>query len=385
MHLDLTEEQALIQDTARRFSETELAPIAADLESPDKRLLYLEKLKQLADLGFMGLNVNSDYGGTGAGVVAFSVAVTEIARSCASSALSMSVTNLVGEIIQSIGSEAQKKHYIPKLCSGEYASGAFCLSEAGAGSDPSGLKTRAVQDGDEWVLNGTKMWITGAEYAGVFVVWAVTDAERSQGKGISCFLIEAGTPGMTIGKAELKMGQRASSTNPMHFEECRIPHDALLGEPNDGFRVAVGELTGGRIGIGSLALGIATAAMDIARRYVTEREQFGRKIGDFQGIQWMLADTYTELEATRLLIMNAAYLKEAGRPYIKAASMAKLYATEAANRACYTALQLMGGVGYTREYPLERYARDARVTSIYEGTSEIQRVIIARELLKEVS
>jgi len=295
------------------------------------------------------------------------------------------VTNLVGEIIQSIGSEAQKKYYIAKLCSGEYASGAFCLSEAGAGSDPSGLKTRAVQDGDEWVLNGTKMWITGAEYAGVFVVWAVTDAERSQGKGISCFLIEAGTPGMTIGKAELKMGQRASSTNPMNFEECRIPHEALLGELNDGFRVAVGELTGGRIGIGSLALGIATAAMDVARRYVTEREQFGRKIGDFQGIQWMLADTYTELEAARLLVMNAAYLKGAARPYIKAASMAKLYATETANRACYTALQLMGGVGYTREYPLERYARDARVTSIYEGTSEIQRVIIARELLKEVS
>lgn len=385
MQLALTEEQTLVQDTARRFAEAELAPVAASLESPDARSVYLEKLRQLAELGFMGLNIEARYGGTEAGVVAFSLGVTEVARACASTAVSMSVTNLVGEVIQAIGSEAQKAHYIPKLCNGEYAGGSFCLSEAGAGSDPSGLRLRAVRDGDEWVLNGTKMWISSAEYAGLFVVWAVTDPDAPRGKGISCFLVEAGTEGLSVGPAERKMGQRASSTNPLTFEECRIPHDALLGELNDGFRIAVGELTGGRIGIGSLALGVASAAMDFARHYVTEREQFGQKIADFQGIQWMLADTYTELEAARLLLMNAAWLKETGQPYAKAASMAKLYATEAANRACYTAIQLAGGVGYTQEFPLERYARDVRVTSIYEGTSEIQRVIIARELLKEVS
>ena len=385
MHLALTEEQSLIQETARRFSDTELAPIAASLEAVEQRPLYLEKLQQLADLGFMGLNIDEAYGGTNAGVVAFSVAITEIARACASTAVAMSVTNLVGEVIQAIGNEEQKQHYIPKLCSGAYQGGSFCLSETGAGSDPSGLKTRAALDGDEWVLNGTKMWISSAEYAGLFVVWAVTDPERPQGKGISCFLVERDAPGVTIGKPERKMGQRASSTNPVIFDDCRIPLKALLGKPNDGFRVAVGELTGGRIGIGSLALGIATAAMSIARQYVTEREQFSTKIADFQGIRWMLADTYTELEAARLLLMSAAYLKETGQPFTKAASMAKLYASEAANRACYTAIQLMGGVGYTQEVPLERYARDARVTTIYEGTSEIQRVIIARELLNELS
>ena len=247
------------------------------------------------------------------------------------------------------------------------------------------MKTRAQRDGDSWVLNGTKMWISSAEYAGVFVVWAVSDADAAPGKGISCFLVEAGTPGLSIGRGEHKMGQCASSTNPVIFEDCRVPANALLGTENDGFRIAVGELTGGRIGIGSLALGVGSAAIDIARNYVREREQFGRKIAEFQGIQWMLADSYTEREAARLLLMNAAWLKDHGQPYAKAASMAKLYATEWANRACYTALQLMGGVGYTREYPLERLARDARVTSIYEGTSEIQRVIIARELLKEHS
>jgi butyryl-CoA dehydrogenase len=385
MDLAFTEEQALIQDTARRFAETELAPVAAGFEDPSQRPLYLAKLRQLAELGFMGFNVAPAYGGTGAGVVAFSLAMTEIARACASTAVTMSVNNLVGEVVQAIGSEAQKARYLPRICSGEYASGSFCLSEAAAGSDPSRLKLRAERTADGWVLNGTKMWITSAEYAGLFVVWAVTDATAPPGKGISCFLVEATTPGITVGRAERKLGQRASSTNPVVFTDCRIGADTLLGRENDGFRVAVGELTGGRIGIGSLALGVGRAAIDVARRYVTEREQFGSRIADFQGVQFMLADTYTELEAARLLLMNAAWLKDSGRPYVKAASMAKLYATESANRACYTALQLMGGVGYTQDCPIERYARDVRVTAIYEGTSEIQRVIIARELLKEVT
>jgi len=385
MEIALTDIQLQIQDSARKFAEAEVAPLAATLDSGGGRDGYLKNLKRLAELGFMGLNVDADYGGTEAGVVAFSVAVTEVAKACAATAVAVSVTNLVGEVIQSIGTEAQKNYFIPKLCNGEYAGGSFCLSESGAGSDPSGMQTRAVRDGDEWVINGTKMWISSAEHAGVFVVWAVTDPDKPKGKGITCFLVERETPGITIGKAEKKMGQRGSCTNPVIFEDCRVPADAILGEPNDGFRIAIAELAGGRIGIGSLALGVATAAMDIARAYTTEREQFDTKISDFQGIQWKLADTYTELEAARLLLMSAACQKESGEPFMKQAAMAKLYATEAANKACYTAVQLLGGAGYTEEYPLERYARDVRVTAIYEGTSEVQRVIIARELLREVA
>lgn len=385
MHLALTEEQSLIQESARRFAEAELAPVAAAIEHDGGRDTYLKHLRQLAELGFMGLNVDADYGGTGAGVVAFSVAMTEIARACAATAVAMSVNNLVGEVIQSIGTEAQKTRYIPKLCSGEYACGSFCLSEAGAGSDPSRVQTRARRDGTDWVLDGTKMWISSAEYAGFFVVWAVTDPDAPPGKGISCFLVDADAAGVTVGAAEKKMGQRASSTNPVIFDNCRVGADAMLGEENAGFRIAVGELTGGRIGIASLALGVGSAAIDAGRAYITEREQFGQKIAEFQGIQFMLADAYTEREAGRLLAMNAAWLKETGQPYMQAASMAKLYCSEWANRACYTAVQLLGGAGYTEEYPVERYARDARVTSIYEGTSEIQRVIISRDLLKDVS
>ncbi len=384
MNLLLTEEQSMIQDMARKFAGSELAPVAAELDKGNDQVTFLSNLLKLAELGFMGMNTSADYGGTEAGAVAFSVAVTEIARACASTAVTMSVTNMVGEVIQAIGSEEQKARYLPKLCSGEYPAAAFCLSEVGAGSDPAGIKTRAVRVGENWVLNGTKMWITSAEYAGVYVVWAVTDPGLSKGKGISCFLIEAGTPGLSIGPAENKMGQHASITNCVILEDCSIPASALLGKLNDGYRVAVKELAGGRIGIGSLALGVALEAMDFARLYTAERKQFNQIISKFQGIQWMLADAYTELEAARLLLMNAAFLKEQGLPFMKQAAMAKVYATEAANRHCYTALQLMGGVGYTAEYPLERYARDVRVTSIYEGTSEIQRMIIARELLKEI-
>jgi len=384
MDLSLTEEQTMIQDMARRFAETELAPVAAKLDKGSDREVFLANLKQLADLGFMGLNISAEYGGTEAGVVAFSVAMTEIARACASTAVTMSVTNMVAEVIQAIATAEQKRTYLPGLCGGDSPAGSFCLSEAGAGSDPAGMRTRAVRDGDEWVLNGTKMWISSAEYAGVFVVWAVTDPELPRGKGISCFLVEAGTPGLTIGKAEEKMGQHASSTNSVIFEDCRIPDTALMGVLNDGYRIAVEELAGGRIGIGSLALGLGLAAMDYARAYITERQQFGKPVSSMQGPQWMLADAYTELEAARLLLLSAASLKARGEPFMKQAAMAKVYATEAANRACYTAIQLTGGIGYTEECPLERYARDARVTSIYEGTSEIQRVIIARELLREL-
>jgi len=384
MDLSLTEEQSMIQDMANKFAQSELAPVAAKLDQEGDRELFLDNLKKLAELGFMGLSVNGEYGGTEADTVVFSLAVTEVAKACASTAVTMSVTNMVAEVIQAVASEEQKKNYLPKLCSGEYAAGGFCLTESTAGSDPSVMKTSAVLDGDEWVLNGAKQFISSAEYAGVFVVWAVTDKEAVKGKGISCFLVESGTPGLIVAKPEKKMGQHASSTSEVVFDNCRIPKSALMGELNQGFKIAVGELAGGRIGIGSLALGLGLAAMDYARNYLLERKQFGQPLANFQGLQWQLADTYTELEAARLLLMSAADLKSKGQPFAKQASMAKLFASEKANQACYTALQMMGGYGYITEFPLERYTRDVRITSIYEGTSEIQRLIIARELLREV-
>lgn len=385
MYLELNEEQKLIQETARAFARAELEPVAAWLDQADDREAFLGNLKKLAGLGFMGISIKEEYGGAQAGMVAFSVAITEIARACASTAVTVSVNNLVCDVIQAVGSEAQKMTYIPKICSGEYAAGSFALTEPGAGSDPAAMTASAVLDGDKWVLNGTKRFITSAPYAGVFVVWAVTDKTAPKGKGISCFLVEAGTKGLSVGRAEHKMGQNASATNEVIFEDCRIPKEALMGTLNGGFKVAVGELTGGRIGIGSLALGIGLVAMDYATRYAQERIQFEQKITKFQAIQWMIADSYTELEAARLLLMQAAFRAEQGQSFAKEAAMAKMYATEAANRACYAALQMAGGYGYSKEFPLERYARDVRVTSIYEGTNEIQRTIIAREILKNIS
>lgn len=385
MYLDMTEEQKLIQETARDFAKAELEPVAAELDQSDDRAPMLVNLKKLADLGFMGLNVKEQYGGAEAGTIAFSVAMTEIARACASTAVTVSVNNMVCEVIQSVGTEEQKKTYIPRICSGEYAAGSFALTENCAGSDPSGMITQAVLDGDHYVINGSKLYISSAPYAGVFVVWAVTDKEAKKGKGISCFLVEAGIPGLVIGKEEQKMGQHASATNELVFEDCRVPASALMGKLNDGFRIAVAELAGGRIGIGSLGLGVGLAAMDYATRYTTERSQFGQKISNFQALQWMIADTYTELEAARLLLMSASYRKDSGKTFAKEASMAKLFATEAANRACYKAMQMLGGYGYTKDFPIERYTRDARITTIYEGTSEIQRLIISREILRNLN
>lgn len=384
MDFALTEEQQMIQDAARQFADSELKPVAAELDKTADRQLLLDKLKQLAELGFMGINIEPEFGGTGAGTIAFSLAITELARGCASTATTTSVTNMVAEVIQAMGSDEQKAKYLPKICSGEYAAGSFCLTEPGSGSDAAAMRCRAVKDGGEYVLNGSKLFISSAEFAGVFVVWAVTDPEAPKGKGISCFLVEAGTPGLVVGKAEEKMGQKASVTNEVSFADCRIPAASLLGEENKGFRIAAGELAGGRIGIGSLALGIGLEALDCARAYLQEREQFGKKLAQFQGLQWQLADKYTDMEAARLLLMQAAWQKDAGMHFGPAASMAKLCATEKANEACYTALQMHGGVGYTREFPLERMARDVRITTIYEGTSEIQRLIIARHLLEGV-
>ncbi len=385
MDLSLTEEQSLIQETARRFAESELAPLAAAIDANADHAQVVSNCRKLAELGFMSLNISGDYGGSEAGVVSFSLAVTEIAKACASTAVSMSVTNMVAEVIQAKGTQEQKNTYLPLICSGEYAAGSFCLTEAGAGSDPASMRTRAEETDGGWLISGTKQWITSAEFAGVFVVWAVTDTDAKKGKGITCFLVPADADGITVGPAEHKMGQCGSATNEVHFDNVKVTSASVLGEVNDGFRLAVAELAGGRIGIGSLALGIGQAAMDYAAGYIQERKQFGKPLADFQGLQWMLADRYTELEAARLLLMSAADLKERGKPFAKEASMAKLFASEKANQACYSALQMLGGYGYMCEYPLERMSRDVRITSIYEGTSEVQRLIIAREVLREHS
>jgi alkylation response protein AidB-like acyl-CoA dehydrogenase len=385
MNFDLTEEQKLIQDTARDFAIAELDPVAAELDSGGDKEIFYSNLRKLGELGFMGLNIRDEYGGSEAGVVAFSLAITELARACASTAVTVSVSNMVNEVIQALGSEEQKNKYISKICSAQYLAGAFALTEPGAGSDPSAMTATAVRDGNSWILNGSKIFISSASFAGVFVVWAVTDSEAPKGKGISIFLVEPDVEGLTIGKPEKKMGQHASPTNELLFQDCRIPADALMGELNDGFRVAVTELAGGRIGIGSLGLGLGLAAMDYATKYALERSQFGKPISQFQATQWKIADRYTELEAARLLLLNAAYKKEQGRSFAKEASMAKVFATEAANRACYDAVQILGGYGYIRDFPVERYARDARIATIYEGTSEIQRLIISRSILQEFS
>jgi alkylation response protein AidB-like acyl-CoA dehydrogenase len=382
MQFDLSDEERMIQEMAAKFALRELRPLAAQLDRTKDRSIILNNLKKLADLGFMGLGIRAEYGGAEASTVAFSLAMTELGKGCAATTVTTSVTNMVGQVIQAVGNEAQRRRYLPPLCSGEYAAGGFGLTEATAGSDPAGMRTTARLEGDAWRLNGRKIFISSGEFAGVFVVWAVTDPDAPKGRGISVFLVEPGFPGFAVGKNEPKMGQNGSPTNELILEDCRVPKENLLGELNGGFRLALAELAGGRIGIGSMALGIGLGAMDYAKNYAKERVQFGQPIAQFQAIQWMLANRYTELEAARLLLLQAAHRKDQGKPFSKEASMAKLYATEAANRACYDAVQILGGYGYSQEYPLERLARDVRVTTIYEGTSEIQRMIIARELLR---
>jgi alkylation response protein AidB-like acyl-CoA dehydrogenase len=377
----LDDAEVMIGEAARRLARERLAPLADRLDLGQGRQEFLSNLKLLAQNGFMTLNCSGDYGGAQAGSVAFALAIEEFAYACAATATTVSVTNLVAELIQSIGTSTQKSRYIPRISSGEYAAAAFCLTEAGAGSDPASMRTRARPEDNGYILDGEKLYISNGEYAGVLVVWAVTDPTQPKGKGISCFLVEPQTAGLTIGTAESKMGQTGSATNSVTFDRCRIDAAALMGTENDGFRIAVRELAGGRIGIAALSLGIARAAMDKAKEFVKQRRQFGQAIAAFQGIQWMIADRETDIEAARLLILSAAVKRDRGEAFGKEASMAKLFASEAAHRATDTAIQLYGGAGYIRGNIVERLARDARITRIYEGTSEIQRLIIARDVL----
>lgn len=383
VELQLNDTQQLIVKSARDYAERAILPRAAD---NDKLSRFPEtEVRGLAELGLMGVNIPAELGGAEAGVVSYSLAMMEVARCCASTAVTMAVTNMVGEVIAAFGSEEQREKHVTRLTSGEYTAGAFALSEPGAGSDPAGMTTTARKVDGGWVLDGEKQWITSASKAGVMVVWARSDTpeDRRGAKGISCFLVEQGAKGLSIGKHEDKMGLRGSETSPLSFSECFVSDSALLGELHGGFRIAMMALDGGRIGIASQAVGIATAALEAAIAYSKERRQFKRPIADFQAIQWMIADSRTELEAARLLALRAASLKEQKvRDFSREAAIAKLFASEKAWQVCDRALQIHGGYGYVKEFAVERHIRDVRVTRIYEGTSEIQRVVVARSNLR---
>ncbi|MBX3192880.1 MAG: acyl-CoA dehydrogenase family protein [Labilithrix sp.] len=381
MEFSLSETQAMVQKAAREYATRAILPEAAAIDREERFPRAI--LKGLAELGLMAVNVPEELGGAGAGPVAYALAMQEVARACASTAVTMAVTNMVGEVIAAFGTDEQKKTYNPRLASGEYVAGAFALSEPGAGSDPGAMSTTATRDGDGWVLDGQKQWITSGAHAGVMVVWARTgDREKLPGtRGISCFLVEGGTKGLVVGKAEDKMGIRGSNTVSLTFDACRVPASALLGQLDGGFKIAMMALDGGRIGISCQAIGIARAALDESVQYARDRRQFDKPIAEFQATQWKLADMTTELDAAHLLAMRAAWLKEQRRAFSREASMAKVFATEAANRICNKAVQIHGGYGYIREFAAERHLRDARVTMIYEGTSEVQRIVIARSTL----
>jgi butyryl-CoA dehydrogenase len=380
MDFKLTPEQEMIRDMVRDFTEKSIKPVAA-LHDEEKHFPY-QNIKRMADLGLMGMNIPIEYGGSEVGVIAYSLAITEIAKGCASHAVTTSVTNMVAEVICEFGQDEIKRKHLPKLCNGEYPAGSFALTEPHAGSDAANIRTSAVRRNDTYILNGTKALITSGEVSGVTVVWAVTERNSKKGKGISAFVVKKGTPGFKVGKAEEKMGHRASLLNELIFEDCVIPANCLLGKEGEGFRIAMMELDGGRIGIGSLAVGVGFAAIDFGTRYVKEREAFGKPLSTFEAIQWMIADSYTELEAAQLLILRAAYLKENKIPFRKEASMAKLFATETARNVAIRAIQMLGGYGYTKDYPVERYLRDIIGTTLYEGTSEVQRIVISREILQ---
>ncbi len=363
----------------RDFADKHIKPVAAQLD--ERREFPYDNLKRMADLGLMGMNIPAKYGGSEVGVVAYSLAITEIAKACASHAVTTSVTNMVAEVICEFGSESLKAEHVPKLCGGEYPAGAFAITEPHTGSDAANIRTVAMPDSDGYVLNGSKSLITSGGQAGVVVVWAVTDKTARRGGGISAFLIQKETPGFIIGKAEDKMGHRASSLNELIFDNCHVSQECLLGREGEGFKIAMVELDGGRIGIASLAIGVGLAAIEYATQYVKDREAFGQKLSRFQAIQWMIADSYTELEAAQLLTLKAAFLKESGQRFTREASMAKLLATETAKKVALRSVQMLGGYGYTTEYPVERYLRDIIGTTLYEGTSEVQRIVISREII----
>ncbi len=380
MSFALTDEQLMIQTMAREFSRDVVAPTAAERDRTCE--FPVENLKKMAELGFMGMMVPFEYKGSGADTVSYVLALSEIAYSCASTAVVMSVHNsIVCESIYRLGTEDQKERYLKPLAAGDII-GAFAMTEPHAGSDPVRQSTTAVRDGNYYILNGTKRFITSGKNAGLTIVTAVTDKTKRH-KGISAFLVKKDTPGFSAGNLEDKMGLRASDTTDLIFDDCRIPAEDLLGEEGDGFKIAMQALDGGRIGIAAQSVGVAQAALDAAVDYAKIREQFGQPISKFQGLRWMIADMAVEIEAARQLMLSAAEMKDRGEKYTAQASMAKLFASEMVNRVTTKALQIHGGYGFIKEYPVERFFRDARVFTIYEGTSEIQRVVISNHILKD--
>lgn len=380
MSIQLTDEQLMIQSMVRDFAREVIAPTAAERDKT--KAFPADNLKQLAELGFMGMMVPPEYSGSGADTVSYVLALSEVAYACASTAVVMSVHNsIVCESILHFGNEAQKQKWLKRLATGEIL-GAFALTEPHAGSDPVRQSTKAVRDGDDYVLNGTKRFITTASNAGLTIVTAKTD-DAARHKGISAFIVPKDTPGLIVGQLEDKMGLRASDTADLIFEDCRIPSENLLGKEGQGFKIAMKALDGGRIGIAAQSVGVAQAAMDAAVLYAKQREQFGQSISKFQGLRWIIADMATEIEAGRQLMLSAAAMKDRGANFTMQASMAKLFASEMVNRVTAKAVQLHGGYGFIREYPVERFYRDARVFTIYEGTSEIQRVVISNHVFQD--
>ena len=377
MDFELTPDQRAIQTLARELAEAEIVPNAS---AWDREHRFPDELyPKLAELGLMGVCVPEEYGGAGADFVSYVLVLEELSRADAGVGVTVAVhTSATTLPILAFGTDEQRARFVPPLARGEHL-GAFALTEPGSGSDAGSLRTTAVADGHEWVLNGTKQWVTNGSRAGTFLLFARTDPQTAGARGVSCFVLDADHVRVT--REEEKLGLNSSTTSDISVEGARVGRDRLLHEEGRGFRIAMATLDGGRIGIAAQAVGIAQAAYDVARAYAQEREQFGRRIGDFQAIQWKLADMSTEIDAARLLTYRAAWLKQAGRPHATEGAKAKLFASEMARRQTAESIQILGGYGYTKEFPVERYYRDAKITEIYEGTSEIQRLVIARSIL----
>lgn len=373
----LTEEQRMVRDMARSFAQERLAPTAAERDRTGA--FPADELREMGELGLLGMTVPEEWGGAGTDYVSYALAVEEIAAGDGAISTIMSVHNSVGcTPILNYGTQAQKERFLRPMVRGE-AIGCFCLTEPQAGSDAAAIKTRARRDGDHWVLNGSKQFITSASKASVAIVFAVTDAQAGK-RGISAFIVPTDTPGYVVARKEDKLGQTCSDTCLVTFEDCRVPADLMLGKEGDGYRIALANLEGGRIGIASQSVGMARSALEHALRYAQERQSFGTAIINHQAVSFRLADMATRVEAARQLVLNAAAMRDAGVPCLKEACMAKLFASEMAERVCSDAIQIHGGYGYLKDFPVERIYRDVRVCQIYEGTSDIQRLVIARAL-----
>ena len=379
MNFTLTKEQELVRQMVRDFAVNEVKPIAAEIDVTER--FPMENVKKMGELGVMGIPFSTEFGGAGGDVLSYIIAVEELSKVCATTGVILSAhTSLCASLINENGTPAQKEKYLRDLCTGNKI-GAFGLTEPGAGTDAAGQQTTAVLDGDNYILNGSKIFITNGGVADTFIIFAMTDKSKGT-KGISAFIVEKGFQGFSIGKKEDKLGIRASSTTELIFENCIVPKENLIGKEGKGFGIAMKTLDGGRIGIAAQALGIAEGALEEAIKYMKERKQFGRPISAFQGLQWMVAEMSTKIEAVRFLVYKAAWLKENKQPYSVDAARAKLYAAEVAMDVTTKAVQLFGGYGYTKEYPIERMMRDAKITEIYEGTSEVQKMVISGSLLK---